>query len=108
MLPNFIVCLLYSITLQKTDRLIRKTMMRYVILTYVLVFRDISEQLRRRFPSYNHLVSILTPAVFLLQTTIHWLLLHFKRHYAYDKLTRDRHEYHWANFEAGMSCAIND
>lgn len=47
----------------KTDRLIRKTMMRYVILTYVLVFRDISEQLRRRFPTYNHLVpSLLTEA----------------------------------------------
>ncbi|VDL72832.1 unnamed protein product, partial [Nippostrongylus brasiliensis] len=39
----------------KTDRMIRKTAMRYVILTYVLVFRDISERIRRRFPTYDHL-----------------------------------------------------
>ncbi|VDO93332.1 unnamed protein product [Haemonchus placei] len=35
----------------------RKTIMRYMILSYVLVFRDISERIRRRFPTYNHLVS---------------------------------------------------
>ncbi|KAK5985712.1 Bestrophin [Trichostrongylus colubriformis] len=43
--------------------MIRKTVMRYVILCYVLVFRDISERIRRRFPTYNHLVpSLLTEA----------------------------------------------
>ncbi|WKX91836.1 hypothetical protein Q1695_010121 [Nippostrongylus brasiliensis] len=47
----------------KTDRMIRKTAMRYVILTYVLVFRDISERIRRRFPTYDHLVpTLLTEA----------------------------------------------
>ncbi|KAK6044146.1 Bestrophin [Cooperia oncophora] len=50
-------------SLQKTDRMSRKTVMRYVTLCYVLVFRDISERIRRRFPTYNHLVpSLLTEA----------------------------------------------
>ncbi|KAK6729901.1 hypothetical protein RB195_006761 [Necator americanus] len=42
-----------------TDRIIRRTVMRYFILCYVLVFRDISERIRRRFPTYNHLVPTL-------------------------------------------------
>ncbi|KAL6730915.1 hypothetical protein Aduo_001836 [Ancylostoma duodenale] len=33
--------------------------MRYFMLSYVLVFRDISERIRRRFPTYNHLVPAL-------------------------------------------------
>ncbi|EYC37475.1 hypothetical protein Y032_0787g2345 [Ancylostoma ceylanicum] len=33
--------------------------MRYFILSYVLVFRDISERIRRRFPTYSHLVPAL-------------------------------------------------
>ncbi|CAJ0593764.1 unnamed protein product [Cylicocyclus nassatus] len=47
----------------EADRTVRRTVMRYVILTYVLVFRDISERLRRRFPTYNHLVPALMTEV---------------------------------------------
>ncbi|GMR53952.1 hypothetical protein PMAYCL1PPCAC_24147, partial [Pristionchus mayeri] len=41
--------------MEKEDRTTRVNMMRYIVVSYVLVFRDVCERIRLRFPTYNHL-----------------------------------------------------
>ncbi|XGW09958.1 hypothetical protein V3C99_011887, partial [Haemonchus contortus] len=45
--------------LGKTERarLLRRTMIRYLVLTQAIVFRDVSAGVRKRFPTMNHLVT---------------------------------------------------
>ncbi|CAB3401987.1 unnamed protein product [Caenorhabditis bovis] len=41
------------------DKNLRQTIMRYLILSYVLVFRDVSLRIKKRFPTYDHLAPTL-------------------------------------------------
>ncbi|CAD6187932.1 unnamed protein product [Caenorhabditis auriculariae] len=41
------------------DKAIRKSILRYMLLSFVLVFRDVSERIIKRFPTYKHLVPAL-------------------------------------------------
>ncbi|KAK6046986.1 Bestrophin [Cooperia oncophora] len=45
--------------LGKTERarLLRRTLVRYLVLTQAIVFRDVSAGVRKRFPTMNHLVT---------------------------------------------------
>ncbi|KJH47018.1 Bestrophin [Dictyocaulus viviparus] len=38
-------------------RLIRRTLIRYLVLTQAIVFRDVSSAVKKRFPTMNHLVT---------------------------------------------------
>lgn len=37
-------------------RMIRRTLMRYLILTFILVLRSISSSVKKRFPTMEHVV----------------------------------------------------
>ncbi|VDO83111.1 unnamed protein product [Heligmosomoides polygyrus] len=39
------------------SRLLRRTLIRYLVLTQAMVFRDVSAGVRKRFPTMNHLVT---------------------------------------------------
>ncbi|PIO65592.1 hypothetical protein TELCIR_12725 [Teladorsagia circumcincta] len=45
--------------LGKTERarMLRRTLIRYLVLTQAIVFRDVSAGVRKRFPTMNHLVT---------------------------------------------------
>ncbi len=53
-LAIFVVGLLRG--LDERGRLIRRSIMRYVLLSYVIVLRRVSLRVRRRFPTLEHLV----------------------------------------------------
>lgn len=42
-------------SIEKQDRTTRVNIMRYIVVSYVLVFRDVCERIRLRFPTLKHL-----------------------------------------------------
>lgn len=57
------------------SRLLRRTMVRYLCLTQLLVYRDISVPVRKRFPTYSSIIEAGGYVAYMLEflNTIHTL-----------------------------------